>query len=63
VPVTVAVLAAIAMPMPVAVTVAIAVTGCQCAMVRYLALVMRLSCANSVVLLNCLPLLGIDKKR
>jgi hypothetical protein len=39
------------------------VASCASFVVRYLALVMRLSCASSVVLLSCLPLLGFDKKK
>jgi hypothetical protein len=39
------------------------VTSCASSVVRYLALVMRLSCASSVVLLSCLPSLGFDKKK
>jgi hypothetical protein len=43
--------------------IAVVVTSCASSVVRYLALVMRLSCASSVVLLSCLPSLGFDKKK
>jgi hypothetical protein len=47
----------------VTVAVAATVTSCASFVVCYLALVMRLSCASSVVLLSCLPSLGFDKKK
>jgi len=47
----------------VTVAVAAAVTSCASFVVCYLALVMRLSCASSMVLLSCLPSLGFDKKK
>jgi hypothetical protein len=54
-------------PVAVAVTITIvvvdAVTDCAISVVRYLALMMPLSCASSMVLLNCLPFLGFDKKK
>jgi hypothetical protein len=55
VPVTIAV--------TVAVAVALAVTSYASSVVRYLALVMCLSCASFVVLLSCLPSLGFEKKK
>jgi hypothetical protein len=47
----------------VTVAVAAAITSCASFVVCYIALVMRLSCASSVVLLSCLPSLGFDKKK
>jgi hypothetical protein len=47
----------------VSVAIADAVTSCANFVVHYLALVMRLSCASSVVLLSCLPSIGFDKKK
>jgi hypothetical protein len=47
----------------VAVATAYEITSCVSSLVCYPTLVMRLSYASSVVLLNCLPLLWFSKKK